>query len=185
MVRRAPLVVAAVREHLFGQLAFEESQPLRDSGRLAERRAREHQGLCVPEDVVAEDVVLDVAPQVQQLTIGGLRDPARDESGRQRARGHPRRKPGRDDVRMPRRRCARGRCVDPRLGAASRLSDITAPRGLENLVAVVRGELGQEAGRLRRAGRERLGRPEVVICLEGTQRRRPAAARKDTAPDRP
>ncbi len=81
VVDGTPLVVAAVGQHLLRQLARRAARCRSSSRCRPERGAAEHERPGVADHVVAEDVVLDVALEVQELAARGSRHGTGGASG--------------------------------------------------------------------------------------------------------
>ncbi len=170
MIRRAALVVTAVRKDLLGQLANEQPPPASRQIVVADRSAAEQQCLGVPDHVVAEDVVLDVASQIGELQSQRFADARRRKLGCERERGDPVPDPGRDDVRMPRRTEARRVTVDPRFQLRACFRHVAAPRRRKDVLAVVCVELREPALRSRSKSVEGSGTPQRLVLGQGPRR---------------
>ncbi len=169
MVDRAPLVVAAVGQHLLAELAPEQVAPLLREPVVAEGEAAEDERPRVADHVVPEHVVLDVRGQERELAPERVDHLRGLELRPQAHRRDPVAGAGGDDVRVARVRIRR-RLADLEVVVVERVEAAEALRP------------GLDPGR-----RERPRAPELERALqrgEAALRRAPGAAAVD-GPERP
>ena len=141
------LVVAAVGEDLDGQLALEQLHPSLEHRRHAERGAAEHERAGVADHVVAEHVVLHVAPEHDKLAPEALANGRRLQFRHERERGDPVSGPRRGRVRVPRIVGSGLVAVDPVRQQATRARRVAGASSSEHVLPVV----GMEAAQALRA----------------------------------
>ncbi len=170
VVDGAPLVVAAVGQDLFRQLAAEKLQAETPEAWLAERRTAGDEPAGVPNYVVSEHVVLDVRLEPEQLAPEAALELRGGEGGFERQGCSPARDPGRERVGMPGVVIAGRIRGDPPGEQRAGAGELSCPGGGENVLAVVPMEAREPRPRLRQPRGLECGRtPER---LAGEHRRR-------------
>ena len=140
MVSGAALVVAAVREHLPGQLSRKQCAPAANEIGVIERNTTENEGLRIADHVVTEHVVLNVGCDAGESYTQRI-DDGRTDVGIETGRREPIRDPSRSDVRMPSIVVLCGMRRDPPAGKEGRARSLS--RRVEHILAVMGVEDGE------------------------------------------